>query len=106
MKGEDAIKSWRELVEEVRREHNGVMGVRLFFGHDGHNVCKFEDYDRTIAEGESGRTMDEAVSRCIQSWELERKASWFARNPESEFCAHESRNECGYCVVCGHQDTR
>lgn len=73
---------WNELVEEVRREHNGVFGVRLFFGHDGHNVCRFDTYDETLAEGESGRSMQEAVERCIDAWKLEAGARWFARNPE------------------------
>jgi hypothetical protein len=74
--------NWWEQVEQIRKEHNGIFGVRLFLGHDGHNVCRFDTYDETLAEGESGRSMQEAVDRCIAAWSLEAGARWFARNPE------------------------
>jgi hypothetical protein len=73
-------RQWHELVEEVRREHNGVFVIDLFFGHDGHNVCRFKDYDKTIAEGESGRSMQEAVRRCYGAWKLELEARTFVRD--------------------------
>jgi len=59
---------WANDIERIRQDDNGVFGIRLFFGHDGHNVCRFEDYGRTIAGGESGRSMQEAVDRCIADW--------------------------------------
>lgn len=63
-----ANKPWYELIEEVRTEHNGIFGVQLFFGHDGNNVCRFSDYYLEKASGESGRSMQEAVERCINIW--------------------------------------
>lgn len=77
-----ADKPWNELVEQIRTEHNGVFSVELFLGHDGHNVCRFRDYYKTLADGESGRSMQEAVERCIAAWKLESGAAWFAKNPE------------------------
>ena len=74
--------NWPERVEKVRTEHNGVMSVELFFGHDGHNVCRFKSYDGLLGEGESGRSMQEAVDRCYEAWRLEQDAKWFAKNPE------------------------
>jgi hypothetical protein len=59
---------WIETIERIRREHNGVMRVDLYFGHDGDNVCRFSSYEKEIAKGESGRSMQEAVARCISAW--------------------------------------
>ena len=63
----DANKTipWPEIVEFVRVNHNGVMAVYLYFGHDGDNECRFADGDgMTITKANSGRTMQEAVERC------------------------------------------
>lgn len=78
----DQFKPWPALVEEVRLQHNGVMSVELFFGHDGHNVCRFRNYEKQLAEGDSGVSMQIAVERCIAEWLLELKAQHFAKNPE------------------------
>jgi hypothetical protein len=62
---------WNSLVhrlDTIRAEHNGVFGIYLFMGHDGHFSCEFKDYDKTISKGESGRSLFEAVDRCIDSW--------------------------------------
>lgn len=59
---------WPGIVERIRREHNGVFSVELFFGHDGNNVCSFHDYERERARGESGESMQEAVDRCLRDW--------------------------------------
>jgi hypothetical protein len=77
----EALMEWPFLIEKIRTEHNGVFAVNLFFGHDGHNVCWFKDYDRQLAKGESGRSMQEAVERCIAEWQLERQAAQFAKDP-------------------------
>lgn len=74
--------NWPEIVEKVRTDHNGVMSVELFFGHDGHNVCRFKSYDELLGEGDSGRSIQEAVERCYEDWQLESGARWFAKNPE------------------------
>jgi hypothetical protein len=71
MNGLDALSEnypWWESVERIRKEHNGVFSVDLFLGHDGHNVCRFRDYTHIIAEGQSGRGMQQAVDRCIDEW--------------------------------------
>jgi hypothetical protein len=57
-----------ELIEQVRREHNGVFRVDLYFSHDGDNVCKFSDYDRQLALGESSTSMTQAIARCYDHW--------------------------------------
>lgn len=61
-----------ELVERVRKEHNGVFSVELHFGHDGNNVCRYRNYEQgakgDIAEGCSGRSMEEAIQVCHQTW--------------------------------------
>lgn len=62
--------AWYGMVEKLRQDHNGIFGVRLFFGHDGHNVCRFESYEKTVGEGESGKSMQEAVERCVANWHL------------------------------------
>jgi hypothetical protein len=62
---------WVETVEHIRREHNGVMRIDLYFGHDGDNVCRFSSYDKELAKGESGHSMQEAVERCVSAWHLE-----------------------------------
>lgn len=63
------MDDWWEVVEKVAEEHNGVFSVELFFGHDGHRVCTFRTYEKgekgVVARGESGRSMQEAVGRCI-----------------------------------------
>lgn len=60
---------WPEIVELVRTNHNGVMAVFLYFGHDGDNNCRFADGDgRTMAEGGSGRSMQEAVEIAYYQW--------------------------------------
>lgn len=63
---------WWEAVVEIQREHNGVFSVELFLGHDGHHVCTFRNYNKgdagIVAEGESGRSIQEAVERCIADW--------------------------------------
>lgn len=61
--------NWPEAVEKIRRDHNGVFSVELFFGHDGHNACSFWNYETELAKGESGRSMEEAVGRCLKAWE-------------------------------------
>ena len=73
--------NWYDTVEQIRCKHNGVMSVELFFGHDGHNVCRFSPYspDPPLAEGESGRSMQEAVDRCVSAWRLEMDARSFVR---------------------------
>jgi hypothetical protein len=78
----DKFKPWPALVEEIRTQHNGVMSVELYFGHDGHHVCKFRNYEKQLAEGDSGVSMQLAVERCIAEWLLELKAQNFAKNPE------------------------
>lgn len=50
---------------KLRREHNGIFGVHLFLGRDGHNECKLIDYNGTLGEGESGRSVLEAVDRAV-----------------------------------------
>jgi hypothetical protein len=75
-------KPWWEIVEEIRTQHNGIMSVTTFMGHDGHNVCRFHDYQSIPASGESGRSMQEAVERCVENWLLELEARHFANNPE------------------------
>lgn len=50
-----------ELAHRIRAEHNGIMGVRLFMGHDGHNACHLDDYDGEIGRGDSGGGMLRAV---------------------------------------------
>lgn len=73
--------NWTEIVDRINREHNGVFGIRLFFGHDGHHACCFDSYTETLAEGDSGRSMQEAVERCVESWNLDRQARSFAKEP-------------------------
>ena len=63
---ETASQHWVALVEQIRREHNGVFAVRLFFGHHGHTVCAFDSYEKELYRGESGRSMQEAVERCME----------------------------------------
>ena len=74
---------WPERIERVRKEHNGIFGVQLFMGHDGHNVCRFTDYEKLIAEGQSGVSMQQAVERCLNAWALELAARSFARDPHA-----------------------
>lgn len=57
-----------ELAEKLRKDHNGIFGVRLFLGHDGHNVCRLEDYDKEIGHGESGRSLLEAIQSARADW--------------------------------------
>ncbi len=71
---EDNCGDWPQLIERIRTEHNGVFGVDLFFGHDGHNACSFRNYERVIVTGISGRSMQEAVERCIVQWQTLRAA--------------------------------
>jgi hypothetical protein len=73
---------WVETVEQINREHNGVFSVELFYGHDGHHSCVFKSYTETLAKGESGRSMQDAVDRCVEAWKLETSARWAAKNPE------------------------
>jgi hypothetical protein len=73
---------WVEIVEKVNADHNGVFSVELFYGHDGHHSCVFKSYTETLAKGESGRNMQQAVDRCYEAWRLEVSAKWVAKNPE------------------------
>jgi hypothetical protein len=57
-----------ELAEKIRTEHNGIMGVRLFLGHDGHNVCTLEDYDCEVGRGESGRSLMSAIENALSNF--------------------------------------
>lgn len=66
--------AWPVRVEDFRKQHNGVFGIELFFGHDGHNVCRFKSYYHKLAEGESGRSMQEAVERCVEAFEKWRES--------------------------------
>lgn len=66
--------AWPVRIEDFRKQHNGVFGIELFFGHDGHNVCRFKSYYHLLAEGESGRSMQEAVERCVQAFEKWRES--------------------------------
>lgn len=63
---------WYVIVESIRQNHNGVFSVDLHMGHDGHNVCRFRNYEEgdrgIIAKGESGTDMQEAVERCYNDW--------------------------------------
>lgn len=62
-----------EAIEEanlLRTDHNGIMCVELFMGHDGHNVCRLRDYEKILAEGESGRDLREAVMRAAEQWKV------------------------------------
>lgn len=61
---EEAIR----LAEKVRTEDNGVFGVKLFLGHDGHNVCMLEDYNKEIGRGESGHSLLNAVLAALSDW--------------------------------------
>jgi hypothetical protein len=63
----EAINAF-ELAEQVRREHNGIMSVHLFLGHDGHNVCILEDYNGEVGKGESGRTLSEAINKALSNF--------------------------------------
>lgn len=55
-----------DVVEKIRVSHNGVFGIRLYLGHDGHFACDLEDYDKVIGHGESGRCILEAIERAQQ----------------------------------------
>ena len=78
---------WTEIVEFVRENHNGVMSVELFFGHDGHNVCRFCPYrpDAVLASGDSGRSMQEAVERCYYEWYLSHRSKIATNSGWQEF---------------------
>lgn len=60
--------TWPDTVERITEQHNGIFSVELFFGHDGHRSCKFKSYDRLLSVGESDRSMQLAVGRCIEIW--------------------------------------
>jgi hypothetical protein len=57
-----------DLAEQVRAEHNGIMGVTLFLGHDGHNVCTLTDYDGEVGKGESGYGMTDAIRKALSDF--------------------------------------
>jgi hypothetical protein len=59
--------------ERLRLEHNGIGGVYLFLGHDGHNTCTLKDIDaKPVGQGESGRSLLEAVERAESDWRARR----------------------------------
>lgn len=60
-----------ELAEEIRKDHNGIMSVNLYMGHDGHNVCILKDYDKVLARGESGRCLLEAIEKAYRNWRIQ-----------------------------------
>jgi len=65
----DTIYEAISIAEELRKDHNGIGGVYLFLGHDGHNACELKDIDsREVGKGESGRTLLEAVQRAERDW--------------------------------------
>lgn len=51
--------------DTIRREHNGIFGVRIFLGHDGHNVCELSDYDKVLGKGDGGVDLLQAVERAM-----------------------------------------
>lgn len=90
---------WPEIVETVRKEHNGVFRVDLCFGHDGDNICRFSDYDKAIAKGESGSSMQEAVERCYANWRLVQDVSFATRvGDRYENWTHEHAEVYGVCA--------
>lgn len=61
------------VVECLRAEHNGIMGVYLYLGHDGDNICELKDGEsKRIGFGQSGKSMSEAVQRAKADWAAER----------------------------------
>jgi hypothetical protein len=62
------LNSLFHRLEEIRADHNGIFSIRLFMGHDGHFSCEFADYEKALFNGESGRSISEAVDRCIVSF--------------------------------------
>jgi hypothetical protein len=79
-------------LESLRREHNGIFGVRVFLGHDGHNVVTLHDDDRELARGESGRSLDEAAQRAERAWRLGNFWEFFKPHGIAEAAAHEFDN--------------
>lgn len=59
-----------ELAEKIRKEHNGIMGVYLFLGHDGHNECTLRDYDYEVGKGESGHSLLDAIHKALSNCRL------------------------------------
>lgn len=57
-----------ELAEKIRKEHNGIMGVYLFLGHDGHNECTLRDYGYEIGKGESGHSLLDAIHKALSNY--------------------------------------
>jgi hypothetical protein len=57
------------ILEELRREHNGIGGVYVYMGHDGDNLCELKDgSSKVIGRGRSGRSLLEAVERAKADW--------------------------------------
>jgi hypothetical protein len=61
-----------KIAEQLRRRHNGIMSVHLAMGHDGANQCFLRNYEGVIGQGESGRSLLEAVQRAESDWRRRR----------------------------------
>jgi hypothetical protein len=59
-----------DLAEQIRKDHNGIMGVELFMGHDGHNACALKDYSGEVGKGESGRSLLDAIEKALSNHRL------------------------------------
>lgn len=57
---------WR--CHELRAQHNGIMSIEIFLGHDGHNAVTFRDYDKVIGKGAKGGGILQAVTDAESDW--------------------------------------
>jgi hypothetical protein len=57
-----------QRLEQLRQQHNGIMSVEVFMGHDGHNAVRFRDYDKVIGEDASGGSLLDTVQKAESDW--------------------------------------